>query len=266
MHITNTLLRLIARFGYIARGLVYLVVGAIAINAAIDLEQAKDVHGAMRTIVQQQFGVPVLLGVGLGMAAYSVWRFAQSLFDVDSHGFGVRGSGVRLGMLVSALLHLGLGYEAVKIALSIGSSQGTPVRAEVAYVFALPLGQWLVAGGAICIGIAGFAQLYKGATAGFRRWFQASDAAMLWIDPIGRFGLCARGLLFVVISVFVAYAAITFVPGKAVGLQGALLWIQALTFGRWLLGACGIGLFAFGVYSVIEAFVRRVGVGNRCTA
>lgn len=262
MHIAKPLFRNLARFGYIARGLVYLVVGGIAINAALAIEQVRDVHGAMTTIVQQQYGVPVLLAIAAGMAAFAVWRLAQSLFDVDEHGFSVRGSGVRLAMLISAGLHLGLGYAAAKIALSIGSSQGTPVRTEVAHIFALPLGQWLVAAGAVCIGAAGVGHLYKGATGGFKRWFEVSDAAMVWIDPLCRFGLCARGLLFVIISVFVADAAISFEPGKAVGLQGALLWVQKLMFGRWLLGACGVGLLAFGAYSVIEAFIRRVGVAN----
>lgn len=39
-----------------------------------------------------------------------------------------------------------------------------------------------------------------------------------------------------------------------------LLWVQQRVYGRFMLGFIGIGLFAFGAYSLIEAFVRRVGL------
>ncbi len=130
---------------------------------------------------------------------------------------------------------------------------GTDIR-----LAAGPLGGGCRRGGIL---IAGFAHIYKGVTAGFRRWFSASPWAMLWIDPVSRFGLIARGLLFLPVGCFVVYAAITLKADQARGLEGALLWVQELAFGRLLLGIAGIGLVAFGVYSVIETFVCRVGFG-----
>ena len=254
------MVRWIARAGYAARGLVYLVVGGLAIEAALDIEAAQDVRGAMHTIVEQQFGAPVLFGIALGLLAYSVWRIVQSILDVDAHGYSVRGIGVRGALLVSAGLHLGLAWASLQIALNIGAANGTPTRDLVARVFAWPLGSWLVAGAGVAILIAGLAHIYKGGTAGFRRWFEASPANLRWIDPVSRFGLVARGALFLIVGGFVMYSGLTVEADEARGLQGALLWVQELLFGRWLLGLAGFGLLAFGAYSMIEAFVRRVGI------
>lgn len=262
MHIAESIVRGIARFGYAARGLVYLVVGGLAMEAALELEEAEDIRGAMRAIVEQQFGVPVLLGIAAGLLAYSVWRVVQSLLDVDGHGYDLRGLSVRVSLLISAGLHVVLAWASLQVALHIGSGEGTPTRDLVTRIFSWPMGSWLVAGGGLLVLIAGLAHIYKGATAGFRRWFKASDAAMRWIDLVSRFGLIARGLLFLLVGGFAIYAGLTLEAGQVRGLRGVLLWIQQLGFGRSLLGLAGCGLFAFGVYSVIEAFVRRVGVAN----
>lgn len=260
MPIMGVFIRTVARLGYAARGLVYLVVGGLAFEAALDLEQARDIRGAMHTIVAQQFGVPVLLAIAVGLLAYSAWRVLQSILDVDNHGFNARGLGVRLALLISAGMHIALAIASVQIALNIGSGDGTPTRAYVEKIFTLPLGRWWVAAGGVAVLIAGVAHLYKGVTAGYRRWFDASPAVMWWVDPVSRTGLIARGLLFFPVGCFAIYAAITFNAGEARGLEGALLWLEELAFGRLLLAIIGIGLMAFGAYSCIEAGVRRVGL------
>lgn len=76
-----------------------------------------------------------------------------------------------------------------------------------------------------------------------------------------RLGPIARGMLFVAIPGFVLYSALTLDASDAGGLKAVLLWLQQWVYGRFLLGGIGIGLFAFGAYSLIEAFVRRVGLG-----
>ena len=262
MQMVDRLIRLVARFGYLARGLVYLMVGGLALQAALDLEEAEDIRGAMYVVLEQEFGVPVLLAIAVGLLAYAAWRVVQSLIDVDGHGFSAKGLVLRVSFLISAGLHATLASASVKIALHIESGKGTPTRAMVENIFTWPLGRWMVVAGGLAITIAGVAHIYKGATGGFLRWFDASPSVLRWIDPVCRVGLVARGILFVLISSFVVYAAITLEANQARGLEGALLWVQQLAFGRLLLGVVGMGLMAFGAYSVIESCVRRVGFGN----
>jgi hypothetical protein len=106
------------------------------------------------------------------------------------------------------------------------------------------------------------AHIHKGWTAGFRQWFDAPPAAMRWIDPVCRVGLIARGLLFVGIGAFVINAALTLDASEARGIEGVMLWVQDQSYGRLMLGALGSGVLAFGAYSLIEAWVRRVGLGR----
>lgn len=261
MNYTRTSVRWIAKVGYGARGLVYLVVGAIALHAALEFEQAEDVHGALREIETRTGGTTALFALAAGLLAYGIWRLVQSLLDVDRHGFSARGLAVRGGLLVSAVLHTSLAWACVEIALHMGPGDGKPVQKAVASTLEWPWGQALVVAGGLLVAGAGIAHLHKAVTGGFLRWFDASPGALAWIDPVSRIGLGARGLVFAGIAGFVIYAAITLDSSDARGLEAIMLWIQDRAYGRILLGALAFGLMAFGGYSLIEAFVRRVGLG-----
>src|SRR5258706_8808925 len=67
----------VARFGFGARGLVYILVGVLAAEAAAVGGRATDAHGAIQAIGQQHFGTVFLLVLALGLAAYALWRVAQ---------------------------------------------------------------------------------------------------------------------------------------------------------------------------------------------
>ncbi len=79
-----------------------------------------------------------------------------------------------------------------------------------------------------------------------------------WAHPVCRFGLTARGFVFVIIGLFFGYAAWTFDPDKARGLSGALGSLENQPYGTILLMVVAVGLFAFGVYSILEMFYRRI--------
>jgi hypothetical protein len=263
MHYTRAGVRWIARIGYAARGLVYLTVGALAINAALEFEQARDVRGAMQEIGNHAGGQIALVGLAVGLVAYSFWRLVQTSLDVDEHGWAPGGLVVRIGLLVSAVMHASLAWGCVQIAMRLSESGSKPVQSAVARTLDWPYGRWLVVIGAAVVAGAGIAHMHKGCTGGFRRWFDASPAMMRWIDPVSRFGLIARGLLFIGIAAFVAYSALTLDASDARGIEGVMLWVQERAYGRVLLGVLGGGVVAFGFYSLIEAVVRRVGLGSK---
>ncbi len=252
----------IARFGYTARGAVYLTVGFLAMHAAFELEQAEDVRGALQEINSQAYGTALLLGLAAGLVAYAVWRVVQSVLDVDGHGRGFRALVLRAALVVSALLYCSIAYACLQIGLNLGESGGSRTQEMVAHLLGWPAGRWLVGAAAVVVCITGIAHIHKGAIGGFRKWFTASAVVMRFIDPISRAGLIARGLLFVAVSAFVLYSAFSLDASDAGGLKTVLLWAQGRVYGRVLLGGIGLGLFAFGAYSLIEAFVRRVGLDD----
>ena len=86
----------------------------------------------------------------------------------------------------------------------------------------------------------------------------APAATLEQLSPICRFGLIARGVVFLIIGGFLVVAAWRFSSGDVVGLQGALQTLQQQPYGWILLAVVALGLFAFGVYSLIEARYRRI--------
>ena len=95
----------LARSGYAARGVVYLIVGGFAVLAALGSGQTTDSKGALRTIVQQPFGEALLALVALGLVGYAIWRLVQALLDTDHHGTDAKGLAIRGGLIVSAVTH-----------------------------------------------------------------------------------------------------------------------------------------------------------------
>lgn len=253
-------LRWIARIGYGARGLVYLAFGALALRTAWSLSHAEDVHSTMQAIQGKPGGTIGVSILAAGLLAYSIWRFVQSLLDVDGHGVSPRGLAVRGALMVSVISYVSLAWSGVQMALQWSDPSKKPVQHAVSQVLLLPGGREIVAVGGGVIVIAGVAHFLKAARAGFRKWFDASPGAMWWIDPISRIGLTARGLMFVGVGGFVIYAALTLDAGDAKGVQGLLQWVQERSYGRLLLGGWAVGMMLFGGYSLIEAFVRRVGL------
>lgn len=263
MQWTRVTVRWLARMGYGARGLVYLAFGALALRAALELSEAENVRDVLASIQKEPGGPIVLIALAVGLVAYGVWRLVQSVLDVDRHGWTPKALAIRGGLLVSAVSYLSLAWGGVKIALDWSQRSSEPVQHAVSATLAWPYGRELVGLLGIVIVSAGIAHIYKAAVAGFRRWFDAGDKAMWWIDPISRIGLSARGLMFVGVGGFVIYSAITLDPSDAKGVRGLLTWVQHHGYGRVLLGIWAIGVVLFGCYSLIEAFVRRVGLGPK---
>ena len=260
----DVLLRVVARIGYAARGVIYLLVGAIALPVVVRIREPADIDGALRLIVQQEYGEPVMLAIAAGLASYALWRLMQAFVDADGHGRDVRAWVLRAAFVISAALHLGVAFASFKLALSIDQDQGSssPARDLAEKLFEWPGGSWLVAAAGIAVAVAGAAHVYKGATGGFRKWLQANPATLRWVGPICRLGLVARGVIFLIVGALVARAAYDLDASDVVGMRGALEWLQSQDHGRWAVAAAGLGLIAFGMYSLVESALRRVGLDN----
>jgi len=240
---------------------VYGIIGVLALKLAIGAGgQTTNQQGAMRTLAHQPFGKVLLVLLAIGLAGYSIWRLVRAALGRGPEGadHGIE----RLGALGSGLVYAGLFLLAVEILLGArgGSSSGN-AKQTTAGVFAWPAGKWLVLlAGLVLIGV-GLYQAYRGLT---RKFLEESKTEEMrpevrrWIARIGTVGHLSRAVIFGLIGVFVAKAAIDYSAKEAVGLDGALAKLQHQSYGHLLLGLVAAGLVAFAVYSFSDARYRRI--------
>jgi hypothetical protein len=259
----GTGVRVLARSGYAARGIIYVIVGYFAILAAFGGGgQTTDSKGALQSLLGEPFG-HVLLGViGVGLIGYSLWRLIQGIMDTDGHGTGAKGIAIRGGLLVSAVTHIILAVFAFSLIFGGGGggggSGGDGTQDWTAWLMQQPYGRWLVALVGVAVVGAGMAHIVKGVKAKFEKYLRMDRQKLDTARPICRFGLIARGVVFIIIGGFFLIAAWQFDPSEARGLGGVLQTLQEQSYGWILLGLIAIGLVAFGIYSLIEAIWRRI--------
>lgn len=250
----------LARAGFISRGLIYGIIGILAIKLAVGSGgTTTNQQGALKTIAHQPFGKVLLTLVAIGLGGYALWRFVRAALghgpeDTDS-GFD------RVAALASGIVYAALCVIAVEILLGSGSSSSGNASKPTAGVLGWPAGTWLVGlAGAVLIGI-GLYQGYKGISQDFlddSKTEQMSPLVRTWITWIGIVGYLARMVVFALVGIFLIKAAIDYDPNKAVGLDGALAKIVHASYGPVLLGVVAAGLIAFGVYSLTDARYRRI--------
>lgn len=262
---TPELLKGAAKAGYASRGVVYLLLGGLALASAIGSGgRTTDTKGALLELFDTGFGVVAFVVLGLGFLCYAAWRLVQSLADADDHGTDAKGLAVRGGLLVSAISHSALGIWALYAALSQGSrdSGGGGKDGIAAWILSQPFGPWLLGLVGLAILGAGGAHIVKGATRGFEKWFEADETKMKAIRPFCIVGLISRGIVFIIIGGFFGYAAFTVDPDKAGGVREALEWLRGQDYGTALFALAAFGLVCFGIYSFIESVYRKINAAE----
>jgi hypothetical protein len=252
----------LARFGYAAKGVVYLVAGALSARAAFGLGGATtDRRGALLAILSEPFGHLMLVLIGTGLIGYVLLRLVQGFMDPEHKGSDAKGIAQRIGYLISALVYAGLAWTALRLASGSGGTSGNQEQSWVVRLFALPLGRWLVGiAGLIVIG-GGLYELYKAYSIDFSehfRWNEMNGTERTWVVRLGRLGLAARGVVQGLIGLFLVQAALLFDPGKVQGPGGALQSLGQPPFGLWTVGVVAVGLAAYGIYMLAAARYSRI--------
>lgn len=260
--------RRFARFGYIAKGVVYIMIGILAFLAAFGPGgDTTDSSGALRSIGQMPFGEMILWGIGLGLIAYIMWRLIKAIKDPENEGTDVKGIITRIGFFISAVIYTNLAYGAIQLASNSGSGGGGDSEKTVsAKLLEQPFGVWLV--GALGVGIIayGIYELYKGYKEKFMKKFKTYEMNIgerKIARNSGKLGLMSRGIVFSMIGFFFIQTAITHDPEKSKGMDGALAELAQQPYGQIMLAMVAIGLMLYGVYQIIRGRYIAMNFGHK---
>ncbi|MGE0224452.1 MAG: DUF1206 domain-containing protein [Acetobacteraceae bacterium] len=252
-------LELFARFGYAARGAVNLIVGVLALLAAVGRGgEATGSKGALQSLLAQPLGEALLAVVALGLFGFAFWRALQSLLDADGMGRNAKALAVRAGQAVSAVVYVSLGIFALSLLFGWGQGSSGEQSADdwTAMLLEQPFGRWLVAAAGIAIGGVALGLGYRAWSASFAQHLAPETPG--WVVRLGRIGYAARGVVFLMVAGFLIIAAWQADPSEARGLGGALRALQDQPFGWALFSLVALGLTAFGVFEFAVAYYRRI--------
>jgi hypothetical protein len=248
------------RFGLASKGVVYAIVGWLALQAARHGQQPTDQRGALHNLLHQRFGTVLLGFLCVGLIAYMVWRLVQAMTNPENEPNDLKGWSTRAFRLGSGLIYGGLGIAAARLLVGMSTEHRTPSD-WTAMLMRQPFGKWLVVAAGLCVSAYGAMRIYNAWNGVLKKQLVLDKYAAgvrEWIVGIGRFGQAARGVVFVVMGGFVFFAGLHVNPDEAKGVADALKSIERAPYGPYLLVAVSLGLIAYGIFQFIEARYRRI--------
>jgi hypothetical protein len=249
------------RVGLAARGIVYLILAALAVALATgERSEQVDQRGALAELAERPGGKVALVALIVGFVAYALWRLARAFWGegTDDPGIGSRVLDLARVVIYGALAVSAYGLlrgDQGAATSQHETQQGFTARLMADYSW----GRWAV--GLVGVGIVAGALwlIYKGVSQKFREHLQESfGPSRAAVVTLGVVGHVARGLVFLVAGWLVIRTAVRFDPAQPLGIDAALREVAHAPYGPALLAAVALGLGAFGLYSLAEAKYREV--------
>lgn len=259
---SRTPVRVLARSGFAANGVVHLIIAIIILAIAGGGDGDGDQTGAMKAIASAPLGFVALWILAAGLCALGVWHVLEGILmrapEDDAKGETVKW-GRRVGEWGQAAIFIALGVLAASVALGARPDSEEAAEGASRGLLSLPGGPLVLGAVGLGVGICGVAFVVMGIRRSFRQKVRMpSGPGGRALTILGVVGFVAKGVALAIVGILVLIAALRVDPDVAGGLDGAVDALLALTYGPWLVGAIGVGFLAYGVFCLFRARFARL--------
>jgi hypothetical protein len=249
----------LARAGLAARGVIYALLGWVAVLVALGHSSPEaDQQGALQLLAGKPYGSVVLRLLGIGFAAYALWRLSEAAYGVAGDG---KRAGPRLRSLARAVIYAALAYLTFQVISGTQGSLSGKQQDITARAMQHPGGRWVVGIAGLIILIVGLVLAIEGSQRKFMKYLRTSPMSprtRRTVRLLGLIGTVARGVVVALVGTLVIDAAVSHNAARSGGVDTALLTLRNEPAGQVLLMLVALGLVIFGVYGLCEARWRRV--------
>ena len=256
----------LSRFGFYTKGVLFIVIGILAISVAIGLRGGKiaDPFGALGVVAQKPFGTILLMLFVVGAFGHGLWNVLRGAADVDDVGKNWLGIVKRIFFIGVGFFYVGLALSGLSFLLFVTdkNANGQLPKTFVTVLLAIPLlGVLLV----FLIGLgligAGFHECYSGISGKYQENYRSWEIKGWhgkFITFLGVLSFTARAVILALMGWFFISAAIDYNPDEVVGIDGALRTLAQSTYGTFLLFVTAFGLICHGILAFYESKHRRI--------
>ncbi|MDQ3365939.1 MAG: DUF1206 domain-containing protein [Myxococcota bacterium] len=256
--------RPIARWGCVAIGTVYLLVGSLALVALSGrFTGHADEQRIIRVVLEWPGGFLIIWAIVVGLAGYALWRIVEVFADPYEYGTAATGILKRLGVGLTGLGYGLVAYSAGAIALGPrGTSESSEQQQQslVADVLAWPGGAWWVgAAGVIVIGFGGvqYWMIAKRSYAVEIDLKRRSRAVRVVIHVLAWAGYAARGIILGVLGYFLVRSAVTHDPTAVGDTDTAFDFIGGGVAGDTAFFFVALATAGYGIFMYLSAAFYR---------
>jgi Domain of Unknown Function (DUF1206) len=259
----------LGRAGWLAKGIVYLIAGFLALAVAAKASgwadttsgtgnQEASPTGAIKTVAGSPGGTLLLWLLAIGLLLYAAWRLVTAFLP---GGSDAKATVHRIGYVVSAVIYATVAFSAIALARHSAKDQNgnRKVTDISASVMDHAAGRWLIGAVGVIIVATGLYRIYKGITVDVNDELDLSGMSTtrrVWTERLGAIGEIGRGVGIGLVGFFMVRAAVDYDAAEATGLDGALRRLATHNWGVVVVVVVGLGFVAYGVFCV-STFTRR---------
>lgn len=253
--------------GFFTKGIVYVLLGSLTFMAAFDLGgDISSTNNVIKFLLELPLGKAFVGVIALGLFAYSIWRFYQTIKFPEGNGDDekLKSGFKRVRYFYSGVFYGLIAYAFAKPLINVltQSSEkdvetgGGDEKAALWELLSHDWGKALIWALAILVAGQALQQFFIAYKGKFMRKIDNYPTVKIEYDFIrraGRLGYISRGMVFGVLAFFLIKVILTHNANEYKGTEGALAYFLSFSYGPVLLGAVALGLTAYGVFHVMVA-------------